>query len=129
MSLIDIKKNAVSFFYRLNKLKRKKKHRHRDFEFYYYRYVNELIDIYARINGTPIINDKFYKSLKDENYRKKYFQYEIKDEFCKKCFIKIIEKPNLKILKNLVEYIFKIYIDATGDYRLYYYTRRKSKNG
>lgn len=76
--------------------------------------------MYSRINGTPIIIDKFYKSLKDIAYRKKYFQYEIKDEFCKKNFIKIIEKPNLKVLEKTVEYIFKKYIDASVDYRLFY---------
>ena len=128
MSLIDIKKNGISFYNRLNKLKRKKKYRHKDFKFYYYRYVNELIDIYSNMTLTPIINDKFYKALKDDNYRKKYYQYEIKDEFIKKCFIKIIEKPNLKVLENTIDYIFKKYINATGDYRLYYY-KEEEKNG
>lgn len=123
MSLLDIKKNGISFYNRLNKLKRKKKYRHKDFQYYYYRCVNELIEIYSHITLTPIINDKLYNSLKDDNYRRKYFQYEIKDDFCKECFIKIIEKPNLKVLENTIDYIFKKYINATGDYRLYYYRK------
>ena len=121
MNELDIKKNAISFHNRLQKLKRKKVNRHKDFEFYYYRYVNELIETYSHINAIPLIVDKLYNSIKNAKDSKKYFQYEITDEFCRKNFLKIIEKPNLNVLENVVEYIFKKYIDTSKDYRLFYY--------